>query len=109
MSVLHYTCPFLRLYYFQRADCQRLETFKLMKQHLEDLMARKTTVKFGDHLDFKAMILSPIIEWNTEATEVIERGTKSLMESFRLTGEAVQKSTSSVKFDIENDKRTKKT
>jgi len=55
------------------------------------------------------MILNTIVEWDTEATAAIERGTKSLMESFRLTGEAIQKSTDSVKSDIENDKRTKKT
>jgi len=106
---LYYKRPLLRLYYLQHAVCQKLETFKVIKQHLEDLMARKTTVKFDDHPNFKTMILSPIVEWDTEATKAIEHGTKSLMESFRLTREAIQKSTDSVKSDIENDKRTKKT
>lgn len=108
-ALYYYTRLLLRLYYFQRADCQKLETFRVAKQHLEDLMARKTTVKFDDHPNFKTMILNTIVEWDTEATAAIERGTKSLMESFRLTGEAIQKSTDSVKSDIENDKRTKKT
>lgn len=72
-------------------------------------MARRATIKFDEHPDFKAMILSPIVSWNAEATAAIERGTKSLMDSFRLTSEAIQKSTDSVKSDIEKDKKTKKT
>lgn len=79
-----------------------------MKQHLEDLMMRKTTIEYNDHPDFKATILKSIVEWDAEATTAIERGTGLLMESFRLTGEAIQKSTDSVKSDIETDKRTKK-
>ncbi|KAL5243837.1 hypothetical protein ACI65C_011247 [Semiaphis heraclei] len=62
-----------------------------------------------DHSNFKTMIQSPIIEWNKEATEAIERGTNSLMDSFRMTDDAIQKSTASVKSDIEDDKKTKKT
>lgn len=72
-------------------------------------MARRATIKFDEHPDFKAMILGPIVSWNTEATAAIEHGTKSLMDSFRLTSETIQKSTDSVKSDIEKDKKTKKT
>lgn len=79
-----------------------------MKQHLEDLMAGKTIVMLDDHTNFKAKIQSPINEWNKEATEAIQRGTNVLMDSFRLTDEAIQKSTKSVKSDIEDDKKTKK-
>jgi len=79
-----------------------------MKQHLEDLMAGKTNVMLDDHSNFKTKIQNPINDWNNEATEVIQHGTNVLMNSFRLTDEAIQKSTDSVKTDIENDKKTKK-
>lgn len=72
-------------------------------------MAGRTNVMLDDHSNFKTMIQSPIIEWNKEATEAIERGTNSLMDSFRMTDDAIQKSTASVKSDIEDDKKTKKT
>ncbi|KAL4121444.1 hypothetical protein QTP88_013958 [Uroleucon formosanum] len=90
------------------AVCQKLETFRVMKHHLEDLMAGKTNVMLDDHSNFKTMIQSPIIEWNKEATAAIEHGTNLLMDSFRLTDKAIQMSTNSVKSDIENDKKTKK-
>lgn len=96
------------LYAFQCADGQKLESFRAIKRHLEDLMVRKTDVAFDDHPDFKATILSPIAEWATEATAVIERGTDSLMDSFRLIGRTVKESADGVKADIENDKKTKK-
>lgn len=79
-----------------------------MKHHLEDLMAGRTQVMLDDHSNFKTMIQNPIVEWNKEATEAIEHGTNLLMDSFRLTDEAIQKSTASVKSDIEDDKKTKK-
>lgn len=72
-------------------------------------MSRKTNVPYEYHPDFKSMIQNPIHEWETEAMLVIDDGTKSLMESFQLTSEAIQKSTDSVKADIELDKKTKKT
>lgn len=71
-------------------------------------MASKTTVMIDDHSNFKTIIQSSIIDWNNEATAAIEHGTNLLMDSFRLTDEAIQKSTHSVKSDIENDKKTKK-
>lgn len=96
------------LYAFQCADCQKLESFRAIKRHLEDLMVRKTDFSFDDHPDFKAMILSPIVEWATEATAIIERGTDSLMDSFWLIGKTIKESAESVKADIEKDKKTKK-
>ncbi|KAF0762122.1 Uncharacterized protein FWK35_00023113 [Aphis craccivora] len=79
-----------------------------MKHHLEDLMASKTNVMIDDHSNFKTIIQSTINEWNKEAIVAIENGTNLLMNSFPLTEEAIQKSTNSVKSDIENDKKTKK-
>lgn len=96
------------LFIFQCTDCQKLETFRVMKHHLEDLMASKTNVMIDDHSNFKTIIQSTIIEWNKEAIAAIENGTNLLMNSFPLTEEAIQKSTHSVKSDIENDKKTKK-
>lgn len=93
---------------FQCAHCQKLETFQAMKHHLEDLMSGKTHTMLDDHSNFKTMIQNPIIEWNKEATEAIQHGTNLLLDSFRLTDVAIQKSTNSVKSDIENDKKTKK-
>lgn len=93
---------------FQRTDCQKLETFRAIKHHLEDLMARKTGIAFDHHPNFKAMIETPIVEWAAEAAAVIENGTGSLMDSFRLIGETVRESARSVKRDIENDRKTKK-
>lgn len=72
-------------------------------------MARKTNAVFDDHQDFKAMILSPIVQWETEAIAAIENGTNAIMDSFRMTREAIQKSTDSVKSDIAQDRKTKKT
>lgn len=97
------------LFAFQYTNCQKLEMFRAMKHHLEDLMTRKTNIAYDYHPDFKSMIQNPIFEWETEAMAAIENGTKSLMESFRLTSEAIQQSTESVKADIEIDKKTKKT
>lgn len=96
------------LFLFQCTDCQKLETFRAMKHHLEDLMASKTNVMIDDHSNFQTIIQSTIIEWNKEAITAIENGTNLLMNSFPLTEEAIQKSTHSVKSDIENDKKTKK-
>lgn len=72
-------------------------------------MERKTNVTFDSHPDFKAMILNPIVEWDKEATMAIEHGTDSLMDAFQFIGEDIQKSTDSVKSDIEKDQKIKNT
>lgn len=98
----------IRTFLFQIAAAQKLETFRALKHHLENLIARKTNFAFDNSLDLKAMILNPIVEWNAEAVAVIEHSTNLLMDSFRLTNEDVRHSVDSVKSDIENDKKTKK-
>lgn len=97
----------LYAFIFQLTDCQKLETFRIIKHYLEDLMERKINVTFDSHPDFKAMILNPIVEWDKEATMAIEHGTDSLMDAFRLTDEDIQKSTENVKSDIERDQQMK--
>lgn len=93
---------------FQCADCQKLETFRAVKHHLENLIARKMDAITDDHPDLKSMISTPINEWNKEAILAIEHGTNLLMDAFRLTSEEIQRSTDNIKIDIETDKKTKK-
>lgn len=68
----------------------------------------RADVAFDEHPDFKTLISIPIAEWDKEATTAIERETNGLMDSFRLTGEAIRKSAESVKLNIEEDQKTKK-
>lgn len=93
---------------FQRADGQKLETFRAIKHHLEDLMARKTGIAFDDHPNFRAMIENPIAEWAAVAESVIENGTDSLTDAFRSIGKTIEETTRSVKSEIENDDRKAK-
>ncbi|VVC25120.1 Hypothetical protein CINCED_3A017579 [Cinara cedri] len=94
---------------FDSVAGQQLETFRVLKHQLEDIIARKTNVAFDVRPDVQAMISGPIVEWNAEAVAAIAHGTELLMDSFRLAAEDVQSSVDVVKSEIENDKKTKKT
>lgn len=71
-------------------------------------MDGKTTFSFDDQPDIRSMISGPIVQWETEAAAAIENGANSFMNSFRLTREAIKKSTDGIKSDIETDRKTRK-
>lgn len=65
-------------------------------------------MKYDSHPDVIATITNTIGEWETEAVAAIEGGTGAIVDSFRVTGEAIKKSTESVKADVETDRKSKK-